>query len=192
MSLALRYALLGLLSRGDMSGYDLAHKFSIEIVHYWNAHHTQIYRELQKLEAEGLLEHQIVAQQDRPDKKLYSLTQAGLVALRQWLAEAPQPPKMKNETLLRISLFHLIPPAQAIEFLEESLVMHQQVLREMHAFRDLNAAEMNTPEGKHVGQFLTMEFGMRFVSMWIDWCQFSIETFRQQRDEQDKNPTSPS
>src|SRR5689334_3077586 len=114
LEMALRYAVLGLLASEEMSGYDLTQKFSEQVSHFWNAHHTQIYRELQKLEDEGLVSYQLVEQQERPDKKIYTITDQGVEALLGWLGESPpKQKKMKHETLLRVSLFHLIPPERA-------------------------------------------------------------------------------
>jgi len=49
---------------------------------FWQARHSQIYPELARLEEKGLVTHQVVEQQDRPDKKVYSVTDSGLDALK--------------------------------------------------------------------------------------------------------------
>ncbi|MCX7571186.1 PadR family transcriptional regulator [Tumebacillus sp. DT12] len=178
--MALRYAVLGLLSKAEMSGYDLTQRFTQEVSHFWNAHHTQIYRELQKLEDEGLLHHQVVEQSDRPDKKIYSLTDAGLEALLTWLSESPKPPKMKNESLLRVSLFHLIPPERAIAFLEESKRAHQEIISLMNLWKQEHFPD-DHPVPQEIGEYLTIEYGTRFVQTWIDWCEFAIGVFSKLR-----------
>lgn len=182
--MALRYAVMGLLSGEEMSGYDLTQQFTMKVSHFWNAHHTQIYRELQKLEVEGLVSHRVIEQQDRPDKKLYKITTAGLSELFTWLSEAPKPPKMKNEALLRVSLFHLIPPAQAIAFLEQSRGEHAQILRLMEALGGEYVGETQEPIPEKVGEYLTLDFGMRFMRAWIEWCEFAIGVFRRLEEKQ--------
>ena len=178
--MALRYAVLGLLSRAELSGYDLTQQFSEQIGHFWNAHHTQIYRELQKLETEGLVAHRVVEQQERPDKKLYVLTEKGLADLMKWLSEAPKPPKMKNESLLRVSLFHLIPPGQAIAFLQTSKQAHEHILSQMGQWREQNGlGDGIRPAQARIGEYLTIDYGMRFMRSWIEWCDFAIQVFRE-------------
>jgi PadR family transcriptional regulator, regulatory protein AphA len=178
MDMALRYALLGLLSRENMTGYDLTQKFAEQIGYFWNAHHTQIYRELQKLEDEGLVSHHRIEQLERPDKKLYEVTDKGYRGLVDWLASSPQkPPKMKNESLLRVALFHLVPPEQAIRFLEESKEMHNDAMRQIEAWRDDEFGD-KPPTRDNVGVFLTVENGIRFLRTWSEWCDFAIDVFK--------------
>jgi DNA-binding PadR family transcriptional regulator len=84
----LGYALLSLLARGTKSGYDLAAGLKEPVGFFWHAHHSQIYPELARLEAAGLVTHTVVEQSDRPDKKVYSLTESGSATLTNWL-ESP-------------------------------------------------------------------------------------------------------
>ena len=44
----LRYILLGLLSKKQMTGYELNQSFKNEIGEFWQAKHSQIYPELAK------------------------------------------------------------------------------------------------------------------------------------------------
>ena len=53
--MALKQGLLGLLNYGEMTGYELAKVFNDSLSFFWQAQTSQIYRELNQLEAEGLL-----------------------------------------------------------------------------------------------------------------------------------------
>lgn len=179
--MALRYAVLGLLSRQEMSGYDLAQRFSQQVSHFWDAHHTQIYRELQKLEEEGLVRFQLVEQTDRPDKKSYAITERGMEELLAWLSAKPKPPKkMKNEMLLRVSLFHLIPPELAISYIKESRAVFAEALPQMEEWKRLYYGE--NPPDELLGEFLTLDFGLRFVRTWIDWCEYAVDLFERRQE----------
>ena len=81
MVTTLGYALLGLLAREPLSGYDLAQRLKGRVGFFWQARHSQIYPELGRLEAAGLVRHAVVEQQDRPDKKVYTIAEAGTVPL---------------------------------------------------------------------------------------------------------------
>src|SRR5438270_4169475 len=98
---ALGYALLSLLARELLSGYDIARYMQVPVGFFWQARHSQIYPELARLEAQGLVTHQVVEQRDRPDKKLYSITGAGHAALRQWVTEPTADPPVRNELVLK-------------------------------------------------------------------------------------------
>lgn len=53
--MTLRSALLALLSSGPLTGYDLVKQFSSSVGHVWHAPDSQIYPELRRMHAEGLL-----------------------------------------------------------------------------------------------------------------------------------------
>src|ERR671932_705397 len=84
MTSTLGFALLGLLARGPLSGYDIASQLKRRVGPFWHARHSQIYPELARLETAGLVSYVRVEQHERPDKKVYSLTPAGRLALQEW------------------------------------------------------------------------------------------------------------
>ncbi|MFZ7120172.1 MAG: PadR family transcriptional regulator [Eubacteriaceae bacterium] len=83
----LKYAILGLINRGAMTGYDLMKVFNLELVNFWYAKHSQIYPELKKLNDEGLITYKIVLQGEKLEKKLYSITRAGKEDFLNWLSK---------------------------------------------------------------------------------------------------------
>src|SRR5207247_5475494 len=72
----LRYIILGLLGARPMSGYDIKQAFDRALASYWNAGNSQIYTTLKKLSDEELVEHELIVQKSRPDRKVYRLTPA--------------------------------------------------------------------------------------------------------------------
>ena len=72
MMRTLGYAVLGLLSREELSGYDLKRWMERPLGYFWNARHSQIYPELARLEEEGFVTHTLVEQSGKPDKKEYA------------------------------------------------------------------------------------------------------------------------
>ncbi len=101
--MSLRHAILGFLSIRPMSGYDLKRTFDQSVRHFWSADQAAIYRMLGELESDGLVQHERIAQETRPDRKLFRATDAGLSALDLWLA-APAPAVPRREPLL-VKLF---------------------------------------------------------------------------------------
>lgn len=55
----LKYAILGLLNKEPMTGYDIGKEFSKDLGEFWTAKHSQIYPELKKLLNEGLIVYEI-------------------------------------------------------------------------------------------------------------------------------------
>lgn len=82
-----RYALLGLLMRGPMHGYELHQQYERELGQVWRAGMSQVYGLLKDLEEAGQVEARVEQQESRPARKIYSLTPAGRQAFRQWVRQ---------------------------------------------------------------------------------------------------------
>ncbi len=79
--MALPHAILVSLSEQSGSGYELAHRFDRSIGFFWSATHQQIYRTLRTMEDDGWVHVTPVVQQGRPDKKVYTVADAGRAEL---------------------------------------------------------------------------------------------------------------
>jgi DNA-binding PadR family transcriptional regulator len=84
---ALPHAILVSLSEQSGSGYELARRFDRSIGFFWSATHQQIYRTLRVMEDDGWVHATPVVQQGRPDKKVYTVADAGRAELARWIAE---------------------------------------------------------------------------------------------------------
>lgn len=83
--MSLQYGILGLLTYAPMNGYQLKTLFGKSIKHIWTASLSQIYRDLKSLEEKGFVGTHKVFQDDRPDKKMYTLTPLGRKQFENWL-----------------------------------------------------------------------------------------------------------
>ncbi|MGW8554494.1 PadR family transcriptional regulator [Streptomyces tubercidicus] len=100
--MALRNAAMAALLEGEASGYDLAKGFDASVANFWMATPQQLYRELERMEADGLISARIVEQERRPNKRLFSLTEAGLAAVRAYTAEPPKPTAVRDELMVKV------------------------------------------------------------------------------------------
>lgn len=119
---ALKYAILGLLDTGEMSGYDIMNEFKEkEIGHFWSAQHSHIYPELRKLTIEGLIEYKITIQGEKLKKKIYSITNEGKKELHEWLSTlTSELILIKDEFMLKAYFIASIPKEEArLQFLNE-------------------------------------------------------------------------
>ena len=87
--MSLGNALLGLLNYNPMTGYDLKKILDYPMGFFWIAQMSQIYRELNKLEEEGLVKSEIEPQEKRPDRKVYHITKEGRETFLCWLNKFP-------------------------------------------------------------------------------------------------------
>jgi DNA-binding PadR family transcriptional regulator len=86
---ALPHAILVSLCEQSGSGYELTHRFDRSIGYFWSATHQQIYRTLRTMEADGWVSATVVVQHGRPDKKVYTVSDAGRAELARWISARP-------------------------------------------------------------------------------------------------------
>ena len=94
------YAVLGLLTFGERSGYELDKLAQRSIGYFWRPAKSKIYAILPRLVDRGLADSSAVVQSGRPDKQLYRITQGGEGALREWLASPTSAGGAGRDTLL--------------------------------------------------------------------------------------------
>jgi len=87
---------------GPKTGYELQKKIEKSISHFWPSTQSQIYRTLNAMSAEKLILSEIHYQDERPNKKLYSITKKGKEELLQWLSEPIAIPKHRNNFLIQL------------------------------------------------------------------------------------------
>jgi len=75
--MSLEFAILGFLNYHPYTGYDLKKIFDTSIRHFWPADQSQISHTLAHLTDEGFVQMEEVPMEDRPDRKVYQITDAG-------------------------------------------------------------------------------------------------------------------
>ena len=88
--MSLKYAVLAALLEGEASGYELSKVFDVSLANFWASTPQQLYRELERLAQDGLIEARVVRQERRPDKRMFTLTEAGREELRSFAATPPR------------------------------------------------------------------------------------------------------
>lgn len=100
--MSLQYAILGILNYGPMTGYDIKKVFDASLNYFWTAQTSQIYRDLGTLKDKDYVDFQVVNQDSRPDKKVFSLTQTGREAFLDWLEKYPKQSVQREEMLIHL------------------------------------------------------------------------------------------
>jgi DNA-binding PadR family transcriptional regulator len=81
----LRYCILGLMLRGEMTGYEIKGIFDSSLSYLWNASESQIYTTLRSLEKAGMLTSNVVFQELRPNRRVYEITEEGRKEFLSWM-----------------------------------------------------------------------------------------------------------
>jgi DNA-binding PadR family transcriptional regulator len=157
-------AVLGLLRDEPMSGYDLRKHAERGVAYFWAPAKTQIYATLPKLVEAGYLTATKVAQESRPDKVVYELTEAGLAALRSWIAEAPaESGHGRNVLLLKLFFGELSDAATLLPQVRERREEAEQLRADV---TDLDEAGKDDPlpfEG------FTRRWGFLYAEALLAW-----------------------
>ncbi|GAA3777213.1 helix-turn-helix transcriptional regulator [Microbacterium kribbense] len=115
--MSLRFALLAILRVGPLSGYDLQKQFSQSVGHVWHAPDSQIYPQLRKMEAEGLIQGEDQARGERGTRRVYHMTDAGEAAYKAWLEAPAEYQRVRDPAHLRAAYLENSTPAAARAFL---------------------------------------------------------------------------
>jgi DNA-binding PadR family transcriptional regulator len=194
MATTLGYAILGLLSREDLSGYDLTGRMRARVGFFWEAGHSQIYPELARLEEGGLVTHRVVEQEDRPDKKVYEITASGLDALKAWVTEPPAPRAARDELVLKAYSLWLVEPGRAVALFREQERIHQERLLEYERIEDWMEKEwgkdvMRT-DSPHFASYAALQRGIIYERGYVEWCRWVAERLAEgQRTKRPKDKT---
>jgi DNA-binding PadR family transcriptional regulator len=175
--MALSHSILAtLVGRGKpLSGYDLAKEFNSSVGFYWKTTHQQIYRELAILENKNMVTSEIIKQKERPDKKIYSITDDGKTYLIDWIAEPSKPSPIKEDMLVKMFVGFLVPQEILIKQLRQLKTVHEEKLklyREYEAKFFSNIKSLNA-KGKY--RYLNLRSGINFEAGHITWCQEAID-----------------
>ena len=130
------YTLLGLLSFGsELSGYELK-RWADNLRFFWSAPAmSQVYREVERLTAAGLITQRRVVRDGTRATKVYRLTPDGEQVVRAWLAAPPGRPVLRHPVALRVFFGHLLEPGGLRAAVESHRAWCDEMLAQLGAVR---------------------------------------------------------
>ncbi|MGW3408757.1 PadR family transcriptional regulator [Streptomyces sp. NPDC000888] len=181
--MALRNAVMAALLEGEASGYDLAKGFDASVANFWMATPQQLYRELDRMESEGLIEARLVRQERRPNKRVFSLTEAGRGALRDFTAEFPKPTAIRDELLVKVQAVDSGDEEAVRAAIAERLEWARAKLARYERMRDRLLDGRTEDEflagSERVGPYLTLMRGRSFEEENIRWGERALRVLEQ-------------
>ena len=124
------YLVLGLLAReGPSTPYDLKRRVAATLGHVWSFPHTLLYTEPSRLADLGLVTER--REQHGRRRRLFTVTDAGLAALRAWLARpSSEPTELRDLGLLQLFFSDLGSPEDHPRIAAQELALHRARLAE--------------------------------------------------------------
>jgi DNA-binding PadR family transcriptional regulator len=177
--MSLPHAILGFLHYQPMTGYDLKTQcFDDSIAYFWPADQAQIYRTLDKMTEQGWVESRLEVQEDRPNRKIYSITEAGRIEMQNWLMSEQALPAHREPFLVQLFFAGQLPNADIKRLVQARLQAHEALLAR---YRGITIPDDLTPSSKREARFqqMTLDLGLRMEQLYIDWledCKTILET----------------
>ena len=171
--MALPHAILVSLCEQSGSGYELTRRFDRSIGYFWSATHQQIYRTLGTMEADGWVSAKVVAQQGRPDKKVYTVSDSGRAELARWIA-SPLGVGRSAEAGVRELAVKLRGAAygDSAALLEQVVALRAERAQLLDTYRGFEKKQFPGPaslRGSALHQYLVLRGGIRTEEGTIDW-----------------------
>jgi DNA-binding PadR family transcriptional regulator len=172
---SLRDAVLAALLEAEYSGYDLAKSFDASVANFWMATPQQLYRELDRLAEQGLIQARVVHQERRPNKRVYTLTDAGRNAIQQFTSRAPKPCVIRDELAVKVLAADAGNAPAVRGFVADRLQWSSAKLERYERFRtrllDGRSEEEYLAQTERVGPYLTLLRGISFEEENIRWAE---------------------
>jgi DNA-binding PadR family transcriptional regulator len=174
----LEHAILGFLTYQPLSGYDLKKFFDESVRHFWSATQSQIYRTLARMAETGWVDMEHIEQDDRPDRKVYHITDSGQDELLQWLTTPPNQTAVRNLWLAQVFFAHPLPDDKIFALFEE----HADMLRhKLELFRngvqkvvERRFAEVGSKRSRRLWQF-TLDYGIAHLEWELQWVENALK-----------------
>jgi DNA-binding PadR family transcriptional regulator len=174
--MSLKHVLLGFLNYGPMTGYELKKFFDPSVGHLWRAELSQIYPTLKQLESQGLVDMDVEVQTDRPNRKIYSITDDGARELHDWLANAAPHSQIRDPLMIKVFFGASLHKRQLIAVLRQRADELRQTLGANEHGRALvqKFAEMVGVPREGLFWSLTLDADIRHRQASLDWVEDAI------------------
>ena len=171
------YVLLGMLSiQPNLSGYELHKAIEDNFGSFWGESYGQIYPALKRLKDEGLIEAREPISATRKRRQEYALTDAGRVALREWLALPFQNDPPRNEFLLKLFFCSEAGPGVALAHVREVQGRNRRMLATLEGIEKMaRARPTNNPPQPY--WMMTLGLGIALTRAALDWGVEALEHF---------------
>lgn len=169
----LRFVILGFLTYGQYTGYDLKQMMTYSTSNFMSAGFGGIYPALKKLEKDGLIGWTQVIENGR-NKKIYSINEIGKEEFMRWLEEPINFMRSYEDILAKVFFYEKLPRESTIKLIEKLIDDIEEKVREVEEIEPMikkNAEQF---------QMSTLYFGIDHLNFMIDWYRKFIKDLEKQ------------
>jgi len=188
------FVILGMLTHMPLTGYDIKKRIEKSVSYFWDAGFGQIYPSLKKMEQKGLVTKKVKMNENRPNRKVYTITESGRKILKEWLSTPSEKEKVRYEILLKLFFGSQITIDKTIHNIEDFRLRYSKELEGLnkiekflkHKLEGNSLPEENKED--HLFYFLTLLFGKHLYKAYLIWADEVIKMLKDTKyTRKDKN-----
>lgn len=180
--MSLRHAVLGFLQYGPRTGYELKSMFDSSIQHFWPAQQSHIYGALASLTKEGWASYELVIQTERPNRKVYSMTDAGRDELRRWLAIPEIDRQMRTPFLIQMFFSGGMSDREILTAMEARAKELRKLIDEYSEGPiTIPTFSEELPKREQFFWYITLDYGIEKLRFSLSWIEAAIEKVRDKK-----------
>lgn len=186
-------AVLGALSTGVMTGYEVRAAITQTLGAFWQESFGQIYPTLGRLEASGAIRPADASPDHRPSRaggtsrRRYAITSAGRAQLRTLLAEPWRPAPPRNGLLLRLFFGTELPEGADRRLLHDVLRETEVALAR---YAEERSGILNPDTAAQRYRSMTLAYGEQVVAAQRQWAQACLDELERWEQEARPDPGS--
>ena len=178
--MSLEHAILGFLNYRHFTGYSLKKIFDTSVHHFWPADQSQIYRTLSRLEEDDWAEMEVVEQENRPNRKVYHITDSGREELKHWLKNPLPFEPRRSAPLIQVFFAGQLSDEEVLaiferdaKFIRAGLEQYEDIPEDMETYSDY----VDSPREFYFWM-LTLEAGKESARANLAWIESVIERIK--------------
>lgn len=163
--MSIKHALLGLLHDRALHGYELKSAYESHLAPQTRLNFGQVYSTLERLQRDGLVTNDRVVQAERPDRKMYSLTEAGRRELQAWLATPSTIDlDLRNHTFLKLMVARTLPHGDPLQVVQ---VERRACFERLHEYTQARAKA----RGADLQTRLLLDLAVLRLEAFLKWLE---------------------
>jgi PadR family transcriptional regulator, regulatory protein AphA len=159
------FAVLGLLSFGERSGYELKKAAERGVGYVWTAAKSHVYAVLPRLVEGGYATARRVTQERRPDKQVYKITPKGQRVFKDWLEAPIEEHGARSPFLLKVFFGDLMSKEALVAHIERR---RAEVVRTLQEYREIEGRIRDDPRSYY--GYMTLRWGLAQARAFIRWA----------------------
>ncbi|WP_342421306.1 PadR family transcriptional regulator [Paenibacillus sp. FSL E2-0178] len=185
------YVLLGLLNEENLTGYEIKKIVDTRLSFFWSESFGQIYPELKRLAAGGLIAvcEEPVSVEGKNSKQSikYQITASGRYELQEWLKTPVEKETVRYELLLKLYFSNSSSSATMLEYVREFEINHRRQQQLFGKFEEQLKQNLDV-HSNHSRILMVLSFGQKLWESYADWCGQTIALLEQEIAEQENPP----